>query len=158
LSASLVSVDFDRRRQWDDMVAMELMKNDVSAARGFLLSGPAMLPGHEAHQMQSHGKDDATLELAGIELLEPATRARYQSTVPLLSRRAASNVQLHHDAPPNLGGPRDFELLANAMIAGANPDTMHFVLTGLSLGLGGDFTPRMAEGAAALLAASRRDD
>ena len=44
------------------------------------------------------------------------------------------------------------------MIAGSNPDTMHFVLTGLQLGLGGEFTPRMAEGAAALLAASRRDD
>ncbi|MFN3465281.1 MAG: hypothetical protein ACK4X1_14525, partial [Terricaulis sp.] len=34
LNASLIQVDFDRQRQWDNMVAMELMANDPAAARG----------------------------------------------------------------------------------------------------------------------------
>jgi hypothetical protein len=57
-----------------------------------------------------------------------------------------------------LGAPRDFELLAAPMITGANADPMRFVLNGFGLGLGGTFTPRMAEGAASLIVATRRDD
>jgi hypothetical protein len=44
------------------------------------------------------------------------------------------------------------------MIAAPESDALQFVLTGLGLGLAGDFTPQMTRGAAALLAASRRDD
>ena len=44
LNADLIQLDFDRQRQWDDLVAMELMARDIAAARGFLLSARSMLP------------------------------------------------------------------------------------------------------------------
>lgn len=160
LSGSLIQVEFDRRSQWDDLVAMELGKNDATSARGFLLSARGMLPSREADQINAnapHG-DDASIELAALNLLSGPTRARYQASVPLLSRPNAATAHRAADDIAALGAPRDFELLAAPMITGANPDPMHFVLNGFGLGLGGEFTPRMAEGAAALIEASRRDD
>lgn len=161
LSAGLIQVEFDRKRQWDDLVAMELMAGDVSAARGFLLSARTMLPGRDANEMArriSRPGGDAELELAALEHLTPGTRARYQSTVPLLARRAASASVPRREPAPNLGDARDFELIAHALLTDADSDSMRFVLMGFGLGLGGEFTPRMAAGAAALIAASRRDD
>ena len=35
LNGELIQLDFDRQRQWDDLVAMELMADDSEAARGF---------------------------------------------------------------------------------------------------------------------------
>lgn len=159
LNGELIQLDFDRERQWDDLVAMELMAGDVAAARGFLLSAPGMLPGASASQLRG-ARDDAALELAALELLTPGTRARYESTVPLLSRRAASGAAQRRDPDGalRLGDERDFELLARAMLGDADADTLQFVLTGLELGYGGEMTPQMSRGAAALLAASRRED
>lgn len=162
LNGELIQLDFDRRSQWDDLVAMELVNGDVAAARGFLLSGRAMLSPRDASQLQQRmgGGGDAALEVAALDLLTPGTRSRYETTVPLLSRRAASGAaqRLGQVAPPPLGDQRDFELLARAMLADADADPVQFVVTGLGLGLGGEFTPRMAAGASALLAAIRRDD
>src|SRR5262249_6417743 len=88
LSRSLIRVEFDRRAQWDDFVAMELTKHDTAAARGFLLSGPGMLPSNEAGEIRRRaGKGgDAAIELAALNQLTPPTRARYEANVPLLSR------------------------------------------------------------------------
>ena len=162
LSASLIHVDFDRRRQWDDLVAQELMRGDVPPARGFLLSARAMLPPGDAAQIERAAPNgsDAALELAALDLLTPGTRSRYESTVPLLSRHSDSGVPERRpgDEMDSLGAPRDFELLAGPMITGADADPMRFVLNGFGLGLGGEFTPRMQEGASALIEASRRDD
>ncbi len=161
LSATLIQVEFDRKRQWDDLVAMELMSGDIVAARGFLLSAPTMLPTRDANQLKrgiSSSGGDAELEQAALDQLTPGTRARYESTVPLLSRRAATADVTRREAPANLGDARDFELMARAMLTDADSDPMRFVLAGYGLGLGGEFTPRMAAGAAALVAASRRED
>ena len=163
LAGELILLDFDRTRQWDDLVAMELMNGDVPAARGFLLSGRRMLSAREANQIDRRVRaesNDAEVELAALELLTPGTRARYESLVPLLSRRSASGA-VQPRAPEQfsvLGDQRDFELLARAMLSDAEADPLHFVLTGLGLGLGGDFTPRMQAGASALLVAERRQD
>ena len=163
LNGSLIQLDFDRQRQWDDLVAMELMAGDVGAARGLLLSAPGMLPGRAASQIRGAAganASDAEIERAALELLTPGTRSRYEATVPLLSRRAASGAGERRDPVGQvvIGDERDFELLARAMIAAPESDALQFVLTGYGLGLAGDFTPQMARGAAALLMASRRDD
>lgn len=159
LNGELIQLDFDRKMQWEDMVAMELMASDVAAARGFLLSARGMLPGEFTGPLRG-AHNDADLELAALDLLTPGTRARYEATVPLLSRRAASGAAQRRDpdGAASLGDQRDFELLARAMLADSDADTLQFVLTGLALGLGGEMTPEMTEGAAALLAASRRED
>jgi len=160
LAGGLISLDFDRRRQWEDMIAMELVKGDVSAARGFLLSARAMLSSRDADQLNRalhSNATDADIEAAALDLLTPGTRARYEANVPLLSRRSASGVATTRvmTPPEPLGDARDFELMASSMLADADSDPLHFTLTGLGLGLGGALTPRMQAGASALLAASR---
>lgn len=162
LNGKLIQLDFDRQRQWDDLVAMELMAGDVSAARGLLLSAPGMLPGRVANQIRREAGNggDAEIERAALELLTPGTRSRYVATVPLLSRRAASGAGERRDPGGQvaLGAERDFELMARAMLAAPESDALQFVLTGFGLGLAGEFTPQMTRGAASLLTASRRDD
>ncbi len=159
LNGTLIQLDFDRLRQWDDLVALELMAGDVPAARGFLLSGGGMLPGRSANILnRSH--NDAEREAAALELLSPGTRSRYESTVPLLSRRAASATArpLSPDGDVTLGDEQDFELMARALLAEPGTDPLQFVLTGFGLGLAGEPDSRMVKGAAALLLASRRPD
>lgn len=163
LTAEAIQLDFDRRQQWDDLVAMQLMNGDIAAARGFLLSARRMLPPQEANQLDRRLRADASdaeIELAALEWLTPGTRARYESTVPLLSRRSASGVglQLEPAQYSTLGDQRDFEILARAVLQDSDSDPLHFTLTGLGLGLGGEMTPRMIEGAAAVLIAARRQD
>jgi hypothetical protein len=161
LNGELIQIDFDRQRQWDDLVAMELMANDTSAARGFLLSGRGILPRRTANILKhaaSQDAGDAAIEMAALQLLTPGTRARYESTVPLLSRRSASGATQTRMPSATLADPQDFELLAQSMLAEPETDSLQFVLTGFSLGLAGEMSPGMIEGAAILLAASRRDD
>lgn len=161
LNGELLQIDFDRHRQWDNLVAMELMANDVAAARGFLLSGREMLPARTAgilNRAASQEAGDAALEMAALQLLTPGTRSRYESTVPLLSRRSASGVGQRRIPMASLADAQDFELLAHAMLAEPESDPLQFILTGMSLGLAGEMSPGMVEGAAVLLAASRRDD
>ncbi|HVY83941.1 MAG TPA: hypothetical protein VG943_02320 [Caulobacterales bacterium] len=160
LASTLIPLDFDRRRQWDDMVAIELVKGDISAARGFLLSARTMLPARDADQLNRSlhsNATDADIETAALDFLTPGTRARYESSVPLLSRRSASGLATTRAAErlTPLGDARDFELLAGSMMGDADSDPLHFTLTGLGLGLGGPLTPRMSEGASALIEASR---
>lgn len=160
LNGELIQVDFDRQRQWDDLVAMELMSEDIHAARGFLLSARGMLPARIADQLKlPHNATDADLELAALEILTPGARSRYLSTVPLLSRRAASRAAVSPPPPANTADDAEnFELMARSLLQSPETDTVQFVLTGLRLGLAGAITPRAASGAAALLDASRRDD
>lgn len=161
LNATLIQVDFDRQRQWDNMVAMELMANDPSAARGFLLSGATMLPARSAEVLRraaSEGAGDAAIEVAALQLLLPGTRERYQATVQLLSLRPNTATPTSTPAATTLGDPRDFELMARALLSEPETDPLQFVLAGFSLGLGGDMSARMNDGAVALLAATRRED
>jgi hypothetical protein len=159
LNGDLIQLDFDRLRQWDDLVALELMGDDVVAARGFLLSGGGMLPDRMANLL-NRSQNDAEREAAALELLSPGTRARYEATVPLLSRRAASGAAAPR--PPGsevtLGDAQDFELMARSLLTEPETDTLQFVLTGFSLGLAGEPDGRMMQGAAAVLLASRRPD
>ncbi|MEZ6023454.1 MAG: hypothetical protein R3C16_08615 [Hyphomonadaceae bacterium] len=161
LNGQLIQLDFDRQRQWDDLVALELMGGDVDAARGFLLSVRGMAGAREVNQLNrrvSPSASDAELELAALDLLTPGTRSRYEATVPLLSRRAASGAAEARIERVYLGDEQDFQLLANALLAEPGSDPLQFTLTGIALGLSGDVTQRMVNGAASLLAASRRDD
>lgn len=163
LAGELIQMDFDRRRQWDDLVAMELINGDISAARGFLLSARAMLPQRDAALIDRATRtnaNDAEIEVAALDLLTPGTRSRYESTVPLLSRRAASGAAQRRDVArfTVLGDARDFELLASAMLADPESDPLQFTMTGLGLGLSGDLSPLAAAGASSLIAASRRPD
>ena len=158
LNGELIQLDFDRTRQWDDLIAMELQAGDIAAARGFLLSGREMLPGQQANVLRRAGSD-ADRELAALDMLTPGTRARYEERVPLLSRRADTAETTASRASPVMVGDRDdFELMARALIAEPSTDAQQFILTGLSLGLGGDVTEETAAGALALLVASRRTD
>lgn len=72
LNGELIQLDFDRQRQWDDLVAMELMAEDVHAARGFLLSVRGMLPARATGQLQlARDAADADIERAALSLLTP---------------------------------------------------------------------------------------
>ncbi|MEZ5970182.1 MAG: hypothetical protein R3C31_00050 [Hyphomonadaceae bacterium] len=159
LNASLIQVDFDRQRQWDNMVAMELMTNDPSAARGFLLSGATMLPARSAQILRraaAEGAGDAAIEVAALQLLLPGTRERYQANVRLLSLRP--NGAAPAATQETLADPRDFELMARSLLSEPETDPLQFVLTGFSLGLAGDMSARMNDGAVVLLAATRREE
>lgn len=161
LNGELIQLDFDRLHQWDDLVAMELMNDDIDAARGFLLSARHMLPPNERSELDRRLPADATdaqIELVALSLLTPGTRARYESMVPLLSRRAATRVAPRIETAAALADPRDFDLMASALIAEPTTDSLQFILAGYSRGLAGDGSPQAARGAAALLDASRRDD
>lgn len=158
LNGELIQLDFDRQRQWDDLVSMELRAGDPAAARGFLLSGAGMLPNRSANvltQAIAADASEAELEVAALELLQPSTRQNYQQQVPLLSQRNAATAA---QRPATLADPQDFELMARALIAEPETDPLQFVLTGFALGLAGDLTPSMQQGAVALLASSRRED
>jgi hypothetical protein len=158
LNAELIPMDFDRQRQWDSLIALELRSGDPSAARGFLLSGGAMLPQRSGGVLVQAGNSDATdaeLEVAALELLTPNTRALYQESVELLSRR---NPNAPSQAVPSLADRRDFELMARALIEQPETDPLQFILVGFSLDLAGELTPQMQQGAVVLLASSRRDD
>lgn len=159
----LIMLDFDRQRQWEDLIGMELTAGDVAAARGFLLSGRRMLPARDASQIERQLRADSTdadVELAALDIVAPSVRARYEATVPLLSRRAASGPLPQHEpaAVSMLGDQSDFELLARALLADPSSDPTHLVLTGFGLGLAGELTPRQRAGASALAMATRRED
>lgn len=158
LNGELIQLEFDRLRQWDDLIALELMGEDISAARGFLLSGGEMLPDRMA-RILNRSQNDAEREAAALELLSPGTRARYEATVPLLSRRATTTVAPQRiGSEVTLGDAQDFELMARALLSEPETDTLQFILTGLTLGLAGEPDQRMTQGAAAVLLASRRPD
>jgi hypothetical protein len=158
LNGDLIQLDFDRLRQWDDLVALELMGDDVEAARGFLLSGGGMLPDRMANLL-NRSQNDAEREAAALELLSPGTRSRYESIVPLLSRRSASGTpEQRVREPVNLGDAQDFELMARALLTEPETDRLQFILTGIGLGLAGEPDGRLMQGAAAVLVASRRPD
>lgn len=157
LNGELIQLDFDRQRQWDNLVAMELMADDVASARGFLLSARGMLPARIADQLNRsliRNASDSEIELAALALLSPGTRARYESTMPPPSRSAAAQANAAARPPDR----EDFDLMARALLAQPETDALQFVLTGLRLGLAGDLGPRAGLGAAALIDASRRDD
>jgi hypothetical protein len=119
-----------------------------------------MLPPRTAevlHRAAADGAGDAAIEVAALQLLLPGTRERYQASVQLLSLRPTTPAA-NSEAASTLGDPRDFELMARALLAEPETDPLQFVLTGFSLGLAGDMSARMNEGAAALLAATRRED
>ncbi|MBC7767477.1 MAG: hypothetical protein H7124_01680 [Phycisphaerales bacterium] len=155
LNGELIQVDFDRENQWDALVDMELRASDIHAARGFLLSGSGILPRPAAEVLRQADATDAELEVAALQLLTPSTRARYEAAGPLLSQQDQHATPA---APPAIGGAEDFELMARAVLAEPESDTLQFVLTGFGLGLGGDLSPSMARGALVLLDASRRED
>lgn len=156
LNGELIQVDFDRQNQWESLIDMELRVNDIHAARGFLLSGAGMLPPNAARVLNQSDASDAELEVAALQLLTPNTRARYVAAGPLLSdRRDAQEPAAEADV---LANTNDFELLARAILADPETDPLQFILTGYSLGLAGDLSPRMLAGAVALLDASRRED
>jgi hypothetical protein len=117
-----------------------------------------MLPprsGDVLRRAAAEGAGDAAIEVAALQLLLPGTRERYQANVQLLSLRPTSTPT---EPTATLGDPRDFELMARALLAEPETDPLQFVLTGFSLGLGGDMSERMNAGAVALLAATRRED
>lgn len=115
-----------------------------------------MLPQRAANILNQSDASDAELEIAALQLLSPGTRARYVAAGPLLSDRPATPTSAQMPAP--IGDNQDFEMLARAVIAEPDSDPLQFILTGYSLGLAGDLSPRMAMGVAALLDASRRED
>lgn len=161
VSADLIQLDFDRRRQWDDLIAMELMDRDIAAARGFLLSGRTMLSSRDQHQLDRSLRSnagDAEIEIAALELVTPGTRARYESMVPLLSRYSDAARRRDGAGSESLGDARDFELLAQAALGDPSADASRFALAGLGLGLGEELTPRERAGALALVNAMRRTD
>ncbi len=160
LNGQLIQLDYDRERLWDDLVAMELMAEDVAAARGFLLSARGMLPARSTAGMArslAPEASDAEIELAALQLLTPGTRARYEELVPLLSKNA-SNTAVAASPTPSSDERENFELMARALQAQPETDSLQFVLTGMRLGLAGELGPRATAGAAVLIEAARRDD
>jgi len=158
LNGELIQIDFDRQNQWNDLVDMELRANDLHAARGFLLSGAGMLPRRSAGVLRQSDASDAELEVAALQLLAPNTRARYVAAGRLLSDQRTQARPTAATQPSPIGDQADFELMARSLMTEPDAEQLQFILTGYSLGLAGDLSPRMAAGAAVLLEASRRDD
>ncbi|MBL8537732.1 MAG: hypothetical protein JNM59_10055 [Hyphomonadaceae bacterium] len=151
LNGQLIQLDFDRQNQWDDLVALEIQANDADAARGFLLSGGGMLPRRSANVLNgAHDATDRELEVAAMQFLNPGTRQRYQDLIARDRQAPQSDAAI--------GDVQDFDLLARATLDAPENDALQFLLTGYAIGLGGDLSPRMQRGAAALLDASRRED
>jgi hypothetical protein len=152
LNGELIQLDFDRQRQWEDLVAMELNADDLDAARGFLLSIRGMLGPAAAGQVGvGANASDAQLESAALALISPSIRARYQELAP-------QHALVHGQQDPGAEERQNFLLLTQALLAQPETDTLQLALTGLRLGLAGEMGPRAGVGAAALLDASRRDD
>jgi hypothetical protein len=119
-----------------------------------------MLPSRTASVLRraaAEGAGDAASVVAALQLLLPGTRERDLASVQLLSLRPATATPTAATTE-TLGDPRDFELMARALLTEPETDPLQFVLTGFSLGLAGEMSPRMNEGAVALLAATRRED
>ena len=89
------------------------------------------------------------LKSRALQLLLPGTRERYQANVQLLSLRPNTATADSTPAAATLADPRDFELMARALLAEPETDPLQFVLTGFSLGLAGDMSARMNDGAVA---------
>ncbi len=128
----------DRRRQWDNHIAVALMEGDIAAARGFAVSARAMLPSSDVsiiNRAVSANPTDADLEAAALALLTPGTQARYLSTVPLLSRRAATGAEQTPARRPFivLGDRLDFENAALVDLNDPNADHLGFVLMGVGV-------------------------
>ncbi len=156
LAGRTILLDFDRRRQWDDLIARELIEGDVAAARGYLLSARGMLSAADASALDRRlRKDapDAAIELAALELLTPGTRNRYEATAPLLSRRGVSRAPRFFGREADLGGEQEFVHMAGVLTADPGASTLGLTITGLALGLGEPLTPRMSAGAGAIVAA-----
>jgi len=128
----------DRRRQWDNHIAVALMEGDIAAARGFAVSARAMLPAADVsiiNRAVSANPTDADLEAAALALLTPGTQARYLSTVPLLSRRAATETSQSPARRPFivLGDRLDFENASLVDLNDPNADHLGFVLMGIGV-------------------------
>ena len=158
-AGDLILLDFDRTRQWNEIVALELSQGDTAVARGFVLSAPHMLPrrdGQALRQEVGQNASDAEMELAALNILTPSTRGRYEASMPLLSEsEPVAPPALAEDA---LGDAGEFERLSAAVLADQNVDPLHFTLLGLSLGMGPEISTSAKIGAVILVAASRRGD
>lgn len=141
----------DRRERWDDYVASALMEGDLQAARGFVLSARAMLPGSAAGGIAGSG--DAEVESAALALLTPGTRARYESHVPLLARRATSETTRVAPRPFIMtGDAADFEAAALRDLEDPDSDHLAFVLMGLGVVIAAQNPPDALAGASILQA------
>jgi len=127
----------EAQRRWDDAVARALVDGDIAAARGFMLVAKDMLPGPEAGKLRGalRGRsDDAALEAAALPFLSRSVRARYQATVPLLSRSGGAQWNAWRQARGSfviMGDAAEFEAQARAVLANRTDAHLPLVLTGL---------------------------
>ncbi len=85
--AALIPVDADRRAFWNDAVAREVEVGDLSAARGFLLAAPSMLPPGDAAALRASlppDADDDALVAEAAELLTAPVREAWQRESSLM--------------------------------------------------------------------------
>ncbi len=79
-AASLIPGDADRAAYWSSLVQREIEENDFSAARGFLLAAPKMLPPEDAARLEGQlptGADDEAVAQAALAFLDPEVQRRY---------------------------------------------------------------------------------
>lgn len=135
LAARVFPRDGDRLQNWDDLIAGSLMQNDIPGARGLILFGRAVLSPEDVSRLNRAAAGhttDADLEAAGLTLLTPGTRARYEALVPLLARSGGERPTGGR-AFVLSGDLQSFDEAARADIRDAAPDHLGFVLTGVSV-------------------------
>jgi hypothetical protein len=85
--AALIPDNADRRAFWNAAVAREIEAGDLSAARGFILAAPAMLPKEEAETLKAslpEGYGDEELVDAAAALLDTTTRENWAKESSLM--------------------------------------------------------------------------
>lgn len=134
----------DRRMTWNNLIARELGEGDIAAARGFVLSAPAILRGSDAAQIQrllppNGGPRDYLA--AAIPLIEPSyTRQRFRSVIGT-GENASFDV---------LGDAQETAAIAQRWRNGEAVDYVLFTLGGATLGAPGSKPDDVRLGASVL--------
>jgi len=128
-AARFVRADEDRRMTWNNLIARELGAGDIAAARGFVLSAPAILRGSDVARIQRQiprDGDDRDYLSAAIPLIEPSyARQRFRSVIGAGDSSAAFDV---------LADARETAALAQRWRNGEAVDYVLFALGGATLG------------------------
>lgn len=127
-AARFVRAGEDRRMTWNNLIARELGEGDIAAARGFVLSAPAILRGSDAAQIQRQvpreGGDRDYLN-AAIPLIEPSyARQRFRAVI-------GSGESTSFDV---LGDAQETAAMAHRWRGGEGIDYVPFALGGATLG------------------------
>ena len=147
LARAIPPGEVDRASYWNRLILAELDAADLSAARGFLVAGRAMLPAREAARLEAKlpaSPDNAAIAAAALSFVEPDIRIRFDGA-PLAPTPGAGLI---------IGAPDDFEQRVR-LLDDSRVDALDLTLQGLALAMREDLETPFVAGASVLIAARR---